>query len=345
VGCGKIATRGHLPALKKLELEGLLELVAVADISERAARRAAKAFNVPDYHARPEDVAARGDVDAVCICTPTPTHAGLALLFARSGKHVLVERPLCMTFEEAREIERAVREAGVKICVVQNYRYLRAPRAARALVRAGRLGRVLSMLGVLLRPFPVRWTRSLWLYEDGGVIYDNGPHLVDMVLWLKGIREPEGVRAVHATGGDLIGPAGFVNHAQALIEFKDGTSASVGFSWLVGMEEFLIHAYGTGGSLIIDVLNDVLVEEHGYLSPFDLFRRYREAFKHLLSSLLTGRNPYDKPMQVYPALITDFVKAVEGSGRMPVSLGEAMATVLVLDEVRRQLAGRRAGEV
>ena len=340
VGCGKVATRGHLPALKELERRGLVELVAVADVNRRAARRAAKAFDVPVYHTSPEEVAERPDVDAVCICTPTPTHAELCLLFARSGKHVLVEKPMCRTYEEALAIEEAVKSSGVALSVVQNYRYIRAVREAKKAVLSGRLGRLLTIQGVLHRPFPVRWTRALWLYEGGGVLYDQGPHLVDMVLWLKGVRGPHDIRAIRASGGDMLGHADFVNHAQAMLEFRDRSSAALSISWLSGMEEFTVRLYGSGGSLVLDVLYDACVEEHGYLSPFDLFRRYYEGLKATVRDYLLGLNPYDRPMRAYPELITGFVKAIEEGRRPPVSLEEAMTTVLVLDEMRKQLVPR-----
>ncbi len=343
VGCGKIATRGHLPALKALEREGLVELVTVADLNERAARRTVKAFGVPNYHVRPEDVAKRADVDAVCICTPTPTHAELCLLFAGAGKHILVEKPLCRTMEEARAVEEAAKSSGILLSVVQNYRYIRAVREAKRAVLEGRLGRLLSIRGVLHRPFPVRWTRSRWLYEEGGVIYDHGPHLADTVLWLKGVRSPERIKSIHAAGGDLVGQAGFVSHAHALVEFDDGSSASLSISWLAGMEEFTLSLHGTGGSASIDVLYDAYVEEHGFRSPFDMFRLYYEGLKSTLRDYLRMTNPYDRPMAVYPELISDFVRAAEGRGKPPVELGEALATTLILDEMRKQLTSRAGG--
>lgn len=337
IGCGKVATRGHLPALRELAKRGLVELVAVADVNERAAKRTAKMFEVSDYHTSPNDVAKRSDIDAVCICTPTPTHAELCELFARTGKHILVEKPMCTSFKEALAIKEAVEASGVTFSVVQNYRYIRAVREAKKAILAGQLGRVLSIQGVLHRPFPVRWTRALWLYEPGGVIYDQGPHLIDLVLWLKGARRPRDVRNVWAVGGDMLDRAGFVSHAQALVEFEDRSSASVSISWLSGMEEFTIRIYGSGGSITLDVLFDAYVEEHGFSSPFDMFRRYYEGLKATIRDYALGINPYDRPMRVYRELITDFIRALEGHGHPPVGLQEAMTTVLVLDELRKQL--------
>jgi len=337
IGCGKIAQKGHLPALARLRREGLVDLVAVADINERVAKRIAKVFGASGWHKDPGEVARRPDIDAVCICTPTPTHAELVKLFASFGKHVLVEKPLCRTYEEAMAIKEVVETSGIVLSVVQNYRYISAVRQAKKIILSSRLGRILSLQGVLHRPFPIRWTRSLWLYEEGGVIYDHGPHLIDMALWLMGVARPEDITSIRAYGGDLLGQAGFINHTQAILELANGSSAALSLSWLSGTEEFTLRFHGTGGYLAIDVLNDAYVEQHGLTSPIDLFRLYSRGLRAAIRDYARGLNPYDRPMQVYPELISDFVEALEGRGPVPVRLDEAMTTVFVLDEMKKQL--------
>ena len=338
VGCGKVALTGHLPALKELEKRGLVELVAVVDINEQAAKRAAKKFGVPAYYTSPDELAKRPDVDAVSICTPSSTHADLCILFARAGKHVLVEKPMCHTYDEALAIKDAADEAGVIISVVHNYRYVKAAQEARSRIKAGRLGRVLTIHGVYDGPFPIAWTRSLWYYEPGGVIHDRGPHLVDMVLWLKGVRKPEDIKSVRAAGGDVLGQAGFASHADAFVEFSDGSSASLSVSWLIGAEELTVRAYGTGGAIFLDVLNGLCMEMHGGANPFALARRYYKTLKLAVADIVRRTYPYGQMKKTHDELIRRFIMALEGRCRPPVELGEALATTLVIDEMVKQTA-------
>ena len=344
LGCGKVALVGHLPVLKKLEKRGLVELVAVADVKERAARRAAKMFSVPAYYTSPEELAERPNIDAVSICTPSMTHAELCLLFAKAGKHVLVEKPMCHTYKEALAIKDAVKETGITLSVVHNYRYVRAAKEAKGRITAGHLGRVLTIHGVYNGPFPIAWTRSLWYYQAGGVIHDRGPHIIDMVLWLKGVKGPEDIKSVQATGGDVLGQAGFASHADAFIEFSDGTSASISISWLIGAEELTIRAYGTGGALFLDVLNGLCMEIHGGTSPFDLARRYYRTLKLAVADIVRRTYPYGQMKRTHEELITRFIMALEGRCKPPIELGEALATMFVIDEMLRQtgLLGGRA---
>ena len=173
-------------------------------------------------------------------------------------------------------------------------------------------------------------------------MFTTAPSNIMSTIPIKSLADLKGV-PIRASGGDMLGHADFVNHAQAMLEFRDSSSAALSISWLSGMEEFTVRLYGSGGSLVLDVLYDACVEEHGYLSPFDLFRRYYEGLKATVRDYLLGLNPYDRPMQAYPELITGFVRAIEEGRRPPVSLEEAMTTVLVLDEMRKQLVAEEPG--
>ena len=336
VGCGKVALLSHIPALKEFEKHGLVELVAVADVKEEVAKRTAKMFDIPAYYTNSEELAKRADLDAVSICTPSMTHADLCILFARAGKHVLVEKPMCHTYEEALAIKDAVEETGVTFSVVQNFRCERTVQEAKERIMAGHLGRILYIHGVFNGPFPIVWSRSLWYYQPGGVIHDRGPHIVDLVLWLKGIKGPEDIRSVQAAGGDMLGQAGFANHACAFIEFSDGSSATSMVSWLIGGEEMMVKLYGTGGMLLLDILNGLCMEIRGGMNPFALVKRYYKVLKIAVADIIRRSYPHVQLAKLHREFIRRFIMALEGHCRPPVELGEALATMLVIDEMVKQ---------
>src|SRR5262245_50782454 len=186
VGCGKV---GHIHAAA---LAGLAEaeFVAACDTSrDRAEAFAAK------YGARPfTDVAEMlraARPEAVVIGTPHPLHAGPAVLAAEAGAHVLVEKPLAASLADCDAMLAAARQSGVTLGVVSQRRFYEPVRRMKDAIDAGKLGT--PALGVFLmyswrEPAYYRsdpW-RGRWDTEGGGVLVNQSPHQLDLLLWLMG---------------------------------------------------------------------------------------------------------------------------------------------------------------
>lgn len=146
-----------------------------------------------DWHA----LIARDDVDLIDICTPGATHAPIAIEALRAGKHVLCEKPLANTVEEAQEMVRAAEGARGSIAMVGfNYRRIPALALARQLVEAGTLGRLRQVRAVYLQDwlvdsaFPMTW-RLRREQAGSGALGDLGAHIVDLVQYLTGERVAE----------------------------------------------------------------------------------------------------------------------------------------------------------
>ena len=129
-------------------------------------------------------------VDAVLILTPPRTHAQLAVASAKAGKHVLLEKPVDVTLEQARAIVAAVEREGRKLGIVFQYRFRPGTIALRKLLREGALGELLSV------SCAVRWWRSAEYYaqpgrgmrarDGGGVLLTQSIHTLDVLLDLAG---------------------------------------------------------------------------------------------------------------------------------------------------------------
>ncbi|HEU4977069.1 MAG TPA: Gfo/Idh/MocA family oxidoreductase [Baekduia sp.] len=119
VGCGVIAQVMHLPHLAAME--DRYEIAAVCDISPTVAQECARRFGAPRALTRWEDVMAE-DLDAVLVLTPG-SHAPIAVGAAESGKHVFVEKPMCLTIDEGRGMIDAAASAGVTLMVGTMKRY------------------------------------------------------------------------------------------------------------------------------------------------------------------------------------------------------------------------------
>lgn len=336
VGAGAIARRGHLPTYRAIPET---EVIGIADIDRALAARVAEDFRIPRYSSTCEELLQDDSIQLVDICTPSQTHLKMVKIAAEAGKHILVEKPLAISLKDALEIQRLVNDNGTKLCVVQNYRYFPAAIAARKRILQGYLGKIVTIHGVGLVSFPTHWTLGTWPYHQGGALYDFGPHLIDMILWMKDFAP---VKKVYASGGDFSqGNMDFVNYAVINMEFEDGSVAVADISWVTGVAfKFVLDIYGTGGNLFLDVRNNIFYEVRGFPVPFDdikfFFKKmWRIGTGVLNSSYFKGANAYYKP------LIYDFINAVKKGGEIPVTVEQAVMTNTVLDAARLSIFNKR----
>lgn len=222
VGCGKISNK-HIHALTTLPGA---RLVTLYDIDhQRATAQAEKASGILVAREFDEALSARG-VDAVAICTPSGAHASLAIEAARAKKHVIVEKPLALTLEEADAMIDACDAAGVKLFVVKQNRYNRPVIAARRALDEGRLGRL------FLGGARVLWHRNQDYYDsetwrgtwahDGGVCANQAAHHIDLLVWFMG-----DVVGVFATGATIMHDIETEDTATVLLRFRHGTTATI----------------------------------------------------------------------------------------------------------------------
>ncbi|OZV84398.1 dehydrogenase [Micromonospora echinospora] len=152
------------------------------------------------------DLVTRDDIDVVDVCTPGDSHAEIALAALAAGKHVLCEKPLANTVEEARAMAAAAataRTAGVRSMCGFNYRRVPAVTMMRDLVAAGRLGVIRHVRATYLQDwivdpqFPLVW-RLLKDRAGSGALGDIGAHIIDLTQFVTGQRIT-GVSAVTET--------------------------------------------------------------------------------------------------------------------------------------------------
>ena len=148
VGCGEVAQLLHLPSLAFLS--DLFEVVAACDVSAQVLDGVSDRWRIEGRHSDYRDLVARPDVDVVLVANPDAFHAEVALAAIAAGKHVLIEKPMCMTLREADEIVAAQRGSRVIVQVGYMRRYAPAfVEACRLLPEVGpiRLARVHDLIG------------------------------------------------------------------------------------------------------------------------------------------------------------------------------------------------------
>ncbi len=220
IGAGLIA-RAHARGLAALPAER-------ARLSAVLGRRPERAQELARQH---NAQAARDlggllpQVDAVVICTPTPSHAGYALAAIEAGKHVLCEKPLARTVIDAERMVQAAAVAGVKLMPGHVTRYEVDHRKAREVLLRGDLGDLQMASHSITGPLP-DWAGDNWFADpkqSGGVLLDLALHSFDFLLWLYG----EPVRRVYTLGDS----AGTESYALVSLRFASGGLATVEASW------------------------------------------------------------------------------------------------------------------
>jgi UDP-N-acetyl-2-amino-2-deoxyglucuronate dehydrogenase len=316
VGAG-VAARYHAQAIAAA---AGARLVAVGRADAARAAETEAAFGVP-CETSYESLLRRADVDAVCLCTPSGRHAAQAIAAARAGKHVLVEKPMALTLADADAMIAAAREAGVRLGVAFQRRTEPAYASLRSALQAGELGR--AVLAIVALPYvraqayydAAPW-RGTWEQDGGGVLMNQGIHLVDLLVWLLGdVLEVEARAATvdHRIEVEDVLAATLCFAGGALGTIAATTCAAPGFP-------HRLEVYGTRGGMQVE--GDGVATDRAGASP-------------------TGIGA-----TAHARLVADFVAAVR-EGREPLVSGEegrrALAVVLAIYESARTGRPARPG--
>lgn len=224
VGCGRVSRTAHYSAINKHS--DLFEFIAVCDHVTERAETWAKENSVKAYTSF-DAMLSNEELDLVAINTPNGSHAKLGIKAANAGVHVMVEKPLTMTLEDADALIDACEDNGVELFCVKQNRFNETNKLLKSCVDKGRFGRISSCNMV------VSWRRELPYYTEdngwrgqrdmaGGVFTNQSVHYIDMMQWLIG-APPE---TAYAKMGTLY-PVEVEDHGAGIIKFKNGVIGSL----------------------------------------------------------------------------------------------------------------------
>ncbi len=221
VGCGRIGI-SHIEAIN--ELSDIAYLAAVIDENISAAKKVGEKYNAKFYGSTNE---AFNDpsVQAVIVCLPNYLHKNVTKNALMQGKHVLVEKPFALNFEEAKQMVNEARKRDLTIMCAQSFRFIPELQEAQRIM-LNEIGNPINMLYVFALHFDRKKAPSWWQYEDktgGPVLLFLGPHIIDATLWFFEGKIPE---SVYAQGGSFKKNFEGLDEATILIKFEDGTMAT-----------------------------------------------------------------------------------------------------------------------
>jgi UDP-N-acetylglucosamine 3-dehydrogenase len=230
------------------------EFVGVADDDASRGWEAAERFGVRFF----ED--ARGlfeAVDAVVVCSENKNHVRDSVAALEGGVHVLCEKPISTTVEEARAMIRASKAAERQLRVAFPVRYLPAVRQAKEIVRLGRIGRVLAVNGTNRGQISGGWFLDPEL-AGGGAVMDHTVHVADALRWMLGAE----AKSIYAEIGTFFGAGGIDDGAILTLELEGGPVAYGAFatidpSWSRGAGyptwgDVTLRITGTSGVMNVD---------------------------------------------------------------------------------------------
>jgi predicted dehydrogenase len=176
----------HIPAWQNLE--GDVEIVAAMDILPERAEKAADYFGIPKAYGDYETMLAEVEPDIVSVCTPNVYHKAPTIAALRAGAHVLCEKPIATSVEDAQEMYDVAEEEGRELFITQTQRFREQSMAAKSFADEGKLGEIYYAETALLRRRGIpKWgVFHIKEHNAGGPVYDLGVHSIDLLFWIMG---------------------------------------------------------------------------------------------------------------------------------------------------------------
>jgi UDP-N-acetyl-2-amino-2-deoxyglucuronate dehydrogenase len=218
LGCGKVA---HLHAQAVQNLPNA-KLAAVWSRTKKTADEFAEQYETRSFQNIAEMIN-QAKIDLSIVCTPHPFHREPAIEAAKAGAHVLAEKPLASNLEDCDEIINVCKTAGVKLGVISQRRWYAPVMRVKKAIEARKIGKpvfgTINMLGWRDKNYydTDAW-RGTWKMEGGGVLVNQAPHQLDLLLWYMGE-----IDEVYGVWKNLNHPYIEVEDtAVAIVKFKNG---------------------------------------------------------------------------------------------------------------------------
>ncbi len=270
IAAGGIADRRTIPGMM---LADNAELVAVMEINMDLAEKIRAKYNAKRAYDNVDALLADPEIDAVYIASPVNYHKAQAIAAAKAKKHILIEKPICMTVEDGEEVLRVCEAEGVKIATGLMMRYHAYHQEMKKLIDEGKLGKLTTCRAQFTcwyPDIPGAW-RQIKSESGGGALVDLGVHAIDLLQYISGSK----VKTVAGMSSTNVFNYEVDDQASTLMEFENGMFAYVDVNFNIPDDAALcrMEFYGTSGSMIAEgtlsqveggSLKVLLCEDRGY---------------------------------------------------------------------------------
>ena len=268
IGVGAMG-ENHVRVYHKMEEANL---IAVSDVSERALKKIEKKYGAKGY-TEYVDLLQNPDIEVVSICVPTTFHHAVVMEAIKHKKHILVEKPIAFTLNEAEEMISAAKEAGVILSTGHVERFNPAVQKAKELIDDGVIGDIVSAFAKRVGPLPPR-------IKDVGVSIDLAIHDLDIMNYLF----EENVTQVYGTMNSSFDDSEFEDHAEIMVSFENESTGIIEVNWLTPYKRRELELTGTAGIISVDYIKQS-IEVYGKFAQ-DIQIKHEEPLKCELKSFL-----------------------------------------------------------
>jgi predicted dehydrogenase len=253
IGAGGFAQAYHLPNLKKIPYYNIKAIVTrTGSNAKKIAEKYEAEYCTTDY----KEVLSDEDVNLVLIATRHNLHAPMIIEAANAGKHIFVEKPIAMNYEDCKEVYGTVMKNKVNLTIDFNRRFAPLAQKAKRMVESRK-----NPLMITYRINSAGMKKEHWIndpVEGGGAIIGEGCHFFDFCNWIVG-REPMRIYAEMISSNDeSIVDA---NNVISTIRYEDGSVASIIYT-TIGNKSFpkeRIEIFVDGGAIAIDDFKELIV--------------------------------------------------------------------------------------
>jgi predicted dehydrogenase len=347
IGGGGIVRYSHIPNFKRL---ANVQPVAVCDVVEARVKELAADTGIPGVYTDYQKMLEEVKPDITVIGTPNVFHKPMAMAALSAGSHVLCEKPLALTYADAKEMFALAKTQGKVLTVGSHYRWSDPMRMAKAHVDAGFFGRIYAARTVWHRRSGIPGYGSWFTNMDlagGGSLLDIGIHALDRALFLMDYPQP--VSATGATfaefgprgmglggwGSDILKPSTKTRYdvddlAWAFVRFANGAVLQFQVSWAIHRaDEFATEIFGTEGGASV-----------GDRDKIELYTTLNGQNVNIQSDL--PRTPGNS----YQRLVENFVRHLDGDPSAElVTPEQALIAVSIIDAIQRSAVSGHEEEI
>ncbi len=322
------------------------EIVGVVDVAEDRAHDCALAHGIDKYFSNLSALVDQGRPEVLHIVTPPPTHYAVAKEAIAHGIHVLIEKPLTLHTNEARELYDRAEAKGVKLCPMHNHFFDPCMLKARAIIEGGRLGRIINVesyygLNTRIDAFRRYPAPNIlpWLYSlPGGVFHDFMPHPLYVMLPYTG--QPREIKVMERSHGEL--PQDISDELRILIDGENCAGTLV-FSFAAKPHLHYVRYYGTSGMIHVD-FNTMTTVFHPMSSLPKAAQKViynigesKQLFSSTVANVWNFLRGKLKSYHGMQNLIHRFYDSIGGQGDVPVSKEDALMVLDAMEEIFRQI--------
>lgn len=321
IGCGRIARRHAAEAAK------WGRLAAFCDPDRKKADELANQYQGRAFYDLDEMLSSMAGLDIVAVCSPNGLHATQSIKCLDSGVHVLCEKPMAIASADARKMIDAAERNNRKLNIVKQNRFNPPVSYVKRLLNDGKLGRILSFQVNCFWNRPPSYYRDHWhgtLQLDGGILYTQFSHFVDILYWYLG-----DLVSVMGSRSNLLhqGITEFEDCGVAMLQLKDNVLGSFNYSINAFAENFegSFTLFGEKGTVKIG---------GQYLNELEYFRVDGEEAPLLARG--QGANDYGLyrgSMSNHDKVYEAFVASIKDPSTALASANETMKTVEIIERI------------